>query len=90
MYPVAFIVAKDISIKADFSHKDEEHITQAAKGSASVGFGPFSIGGSYGYGNTEDTFNSDFQNGEIKVPGMQIIGWVSRVIPYSPKSSSKN
>jgi len=85
MYPVAFIVARDIIIKADFSHEDEEHITQSTSSSASVGYGPFSIGGNYGYGKTEDSFNSDYQNGEIRVPGMQIIGWVSRVIPASPK-----
>jgi hypothetical protein len=85
MYPVAFIVAKEISIKANFSHEEEDHIKQTLKTSASVGYGPFSIGGSYGYGKTEDKVDSDFQNGEIKVPGMQIIGWVSRLIPFSPK-----
>lgn len=89
MYPVAFIVAKDITIKADFSHEDEEHIKQSAKTAASVGYGPFSIGGSYGYGKTDDKFNSDYQNGEIRVPGMQIIGWVSRLIPFSPKLDAK-
>lgn len=88
MYPVAFIVAKDIVIKADFSHEDEEHISQAVKSSVSVGYGPFSISGSYGYGKTEDNFNSDYQNGEIRVPGMQIIGWVSRVTPASPKMNA--
>lgn len=85
MYPVAFIVARNISIKANFSHEDEEHIRQSAKTSGSVGFGPFSVGGSYGYGKSEDKLNSDFQNGEIKVPGMQIIGWVSRLVPNSPR-----
>ncbi len=85
MYPVAFVVARDITIKAGFSHEEEEHTKESVKTSASVGWGPFSIGGSYGYGKTEDKFDSDFQNGEIRVPGMQIIAWVSRVIPYSPK-----
>jgi hypothetical protein len=85
MYPVAFIIAKDISIKAGFSQEEEEHIKQSLKTSASVSYGPFSIGGSYGYGRTEDKLDSNFQNGEIKVPGMQIIGWVSKVVPYSPK-----
>lgn len=86
MYPVAFIVAKDIQIKADFSHEDEEHIREAMKTNTSVGWGPFSIGGSYGYGRTKDTFHSDYQNGELKLSGMQIIGWVSRVVPYFPQS----
>ncbi len=85
MYPVAFIVAKDINIKANFSHEEEEHIKQSIKASTSVGFGPFTIGGNYGYGKTKDRISSNFANGEIKVAGMQIIGWVSRVVPYSPK-----
>ena len=85
MYPVSFIVARDVVIKAEFSHEDEQHISQSVNTSASVGYGPFSIGGSYGYGKTEDNFNSDYQNGSIQIPGIQIIGWVSRVIPASPK-----
>lgn len=85
MYPVAFVVASDICIKANFSHEDEEHIKESAHASTSVGWGPFSIGGSYGYGKTEDTFHSDYQNGELRVPGMQIIAWISRVVPFSPR-----
>lgn len=90
MYPVAFIVARDITIKADFSHEEEEHFKESIKTSISVGYGPFSVGGSYGYGRTEDSFDSDFQNGEIKIPGMQIIGWVSKIVPFSPKLDSNN
>lgn len=89
MYPVAFIVAKDISIKANFSHEEESHIKESIKSSASVGFGPFSIGGSYGYGKSDDKMDSNFQDGEIKVPGMQIIGWISKVVPFSPQNKSE-
>lgn len=85
MYPVAFVVAKDISIKADFSKEDLDIIEESYKAGVSVGWGPFAIGGSYGYGNTEETFHSEFQNGELKVPGMQIIAWISRVVPLSTK-----
>lgn len=85
MFPVAFVVAKDISIKADFSKEDQDIIEQSYKAGASVGWGPFSIGGSYGYGSSESKFHSEFQNGEIKIPGMQIIAWISRVIPFSTK-----
>lgn len=85
MYPVAFVVAKDISIKANFSHEEESHIKESVKTSASVGVGPFSIGGSYGYGKSEDNMESDFQNGEIRVPGMQIIAWISKLVPFSPQ-----
>lgn len=85
MYPVAFVVAKDISIKADFTKEDRDIIEESYKAGVSVGWGPFAIGGSYGYGNSEETFHSEFQNGELKVPGMQIIAWISRVVPLSTK-----
>ena len=70
-------------LRPDWSERHQ--YKESVKSSASVGFGPFSIGGSYGYGKTEDKFNSDYQNGEIRVPGMQIVAWVSRLIPLSPQ-----
>ncbi|MGH1433315.1 MAG: hypothetical protein ACRBG0_02545 [Lewinella sp.] len=86
MYPVAFIVAKDIRIKADWSHEDKEIISRAVSGKASVSYGPFATGtASYDHKSGSSAFNADFQNGEIKIPGMQIIGWVSRLTPSSPK-----
>lgn len=85
MYPVAFVVASNIVIKAAFSHEDQEIIKQSLSTSVSASYGPFSISGKYGYGRSQDNSNADFQNGEIRVPGMQIIGWVSRLIPSSPQ-----
>jgi hypothetical protein len=82
---VAFVVAKNITIEAKFSHEEEEHFKQAIKTSVSVGYGPFSVGGSYGYGSSKDRFESNFQNGKITIPGMQIIGWISKVTPPSPQ-----
>jgi hypothetical protein len=88
MYPVAFIVAKNIKIKAEFSHEDQEFIKKAVHAGTSVGFGPFSISGKYGYGHSSESFNSDFQNGTIFIPGYQVIAWVSRLTPFSPKMST--
>jgi hypothetical protein len=87
MIPVAFIVARDITIKADFTEEDKKHISQSASAGAKVGWGPFSVGGSYKYGHEEDHTNASFQDGAIKIPGMQIIGWVSRLMPASPLQS---
>lgn len=89
MYPVAFIVARDIEITANFTKEDQEIIEQSAKAGAKVSYGPFSIGGSYEYGNKTEHFESQVSDGKLRVPGMQIIGWVSRVMPASPKKSRK-
>lgn len=90
MYPVAFIVARDIEITADFTTEDEKNIEQSASVGGSVGYGPFSVGGNYKYGNKSDHLDTKISNGTLKVPGMQIIGWVSRVTPASPIRSKKD
>ncbi len=84
MYPVAFIVARDIRIKADFSQEEMDTISRKIEAGASVSYGPFTVGGKYSHGHEEEHMKSSFENGELKVPGMQIIGWVNRVIPACP------
>jgi hypothetical protein len=89
MYPIAFIVARDIEITANFTKEDQEIISQSASASARASYGPFSISGGYKYGNETDHFESNVSDGKLKVPGMQVIGWVSRALPPSPKRSRK-
>lgn len=89
MYPVAFIVARDIEITANFTKEDLEIIKQSASAETKVSYGPFSIGGSYKYGNEKEHSELEVSDGKLRVPGMQIIGWVSRVMPPSPKRSRK-
>ena len=90
MYPVAFIVAKDITIEADFTEEDRTFISQAVSASASVSWGPFSVGGGYKYGNEKEHIETSLESGKLRIPGMQVIGWVSRVMPASPKKSRKD
>lgn len=90
MYPVAFIVARDIEITANFTSTDQEMISQAVSAGGSVSYGPFSVGGNYKYGNDTDHLDTKVTDGKLKVPGMQIIGWVSRVMPASPIRSKKD
>jgi hypothetical protein len=83
LIPTAFVVARDISISADFSDQDKSHIESATSGSASVGWGPFSISGSYSHSESHDTFSSSFSGGQLNVPGIQVIAWVSEIVPMS-------
>ena len=84
LLPTAFIVARNISISGDWSSEDKSHIESATSGSASVGWGPFQIGGNYSTSSSKDTFVSNFQDGSIKIPGLQIIAWVSEIVPQCP------
>ncbi|WP_347265873.1 hypothetical protein [Paracoccus sp. (in: a-proteobacteria)] len=87
MYPVAFIVARDITIEADFSEEDKSIISQAVSAEASVSWGPFSVGGGYKYGSDKEHLETSLESGKLRIPGMQVIGWVSRVMPACPRQS---
>lgn len=81
--PTAFIVARDISITANWSTEDKSHVEDSIATKASVGWGPFSVNGSYSHGSSSDYFNSTFNGSTLNIPGIQIIGWVNEIVNYS-------
>ena len=84
LIPVAFVVMSDVTITADFSEDDKKHIDSATSGSASVGWGPFSVSGHYSHSDSKDMSKATFDGGSIRVPGMQIVAWISEITPISP------
>ncbi len=88
--PTAFVVMSDVKIKADFTSKDESHIASATSGSASVGWGPFSISSKYSHSESEDKTKATYASGVISIPGMQIIAWVNEIVPACPLMDSPN
>ena len=83
LIPTAFIVARNISITANWSTQDKSHVEDSITTHASVGWGPFAVSGSYSHGSTSDHFNSTFDGGTLVIPGIQIIGWVNEIVPRS-------
>jgi len=81
LIPSAFVVMNDVTIKSDFSEKDQSHIASATSGSTSVGWGPFSISGSYSHSESHDKLKATYAGGVLSVPGMQIVAWVNEIIP---------
>lgn len=84
LLPTAFVVARKVIISANWSREDYDFVKKQTQGGGGFGIGPFRIGGSYGHSSTSETFHSAFANGRIEVPGAQIIGWISQVVPYCP------
>lgn len=84
LLPQTFVVARNIKISSSFTTEDKSHIEKAISGTTTVGWGPFKISGHYSHKSSQDTFNSTFDGGTLTVPGMQIIGWVSAIVPFSP------
>ncbi len=78
------IAVRNVIIRADFSHTDKQEMMSRISGSASAGFGCFSIRGSY----TETTHTIDvkatFDGTELRIPQPQIIGYLGILLPKSP------
>ncbi len=47
LIPTGFVVARNVSVSADFSTKDQDFIKNAISTNVSAGWGPFSISGNY-------------------------------------------
>ncbi|MGI4862535.1 MAG: hypothetical protein ACRYFZ_01335 [Janthinobacterium lividum] len=84
LLPTSFVVVKGVTIKAKWSQKDRDFIKKQTNAGGGFGIGPFQISGSYAHSSSKETFTSSIAGDSIIVPGVQIIGWVSQVVPYSP------
>jgi hypothetical protein len=86
--PTSWILIKDLDIKwASFKSDWEEH-ENSTKGKGGVGWGPFAIRGSYNHHGKQRDFNADASGESLKVPGIQLLGYVSAINPACPSEDS--
>ncbi|MDR2001936.1 MAG: hypothetical protein LBQ74_02800 [Prevotella sp.] len=90
LIPSAFIIARNIAITANWTSEDRSHVENSISTKARVGWGPFAVSGSYSHGSSSDYFHATFDGGTLKIPGMQIIGWVNQIVPYSAPLGDDN
>jgi hypothetical protein len=91
LIPTAFVVAKDVSIKSNFTSQDTSHFVSdsTSRERRGWGWGPFSGGGRYSHTRSvKDTFQSSYSNGVLKLPGLQLIAWISTITPPSPPKAA--
>lgn len=88
MYTTALIIAREFTLTGEFSSEDKSKITKSVEGTASAGWGPFQISGSYAHGSSQESLNSTFNGSTLSVPGIQIIGYVNTFTPYCPPDNS--
>jgi hypothetical protein len=80
----SLILVKDLSIKWDDWKSHWDAHKSSTSGSASVGWGPFAVHGSYSHHSQERNFSADDEGESLKVPGIQLVGYVSTINPGSP------
>lgn len=84
LYPTGFVVARNVTIEADFSEEDSKTISSTVDTKASGGWGPFTFSGKYGHSSSNTEFQSKVNNGKLVFPGLQLLAWISTVTPASP------
>ena len=57
------------------------------KAGGTVGYGPFIVGGGYSQSNREGESNLDVQDASITVKGLQLVGFLSALFPYTANPS---
>jgi hypothetical protein len=89
LVPTAFVVAKDVTITADFSEEDKKVVKNMVNTKAEGGWGPFSVSGKYGHKSSQEDFSSKFDGSSLKLPGFQVVAWINSITPPSPPSDAK-
>ena len=87
-YTTGFLLAKEISMKfrGVDSSTSSHAVQESASASLSGGYGPFSAKASFSYGHQSSNLKvSSTSDGlQINIPGAQIIGYYTSVLPRFP------
>jgi hypothetical protein len=84
------VLISDLTIQWNHTQQDIDTLKTAASGGGSVGIGPFHISGSHSeeHSKYDNVFDNHSQG--LKIEGVQLIGYVSTIMPGSPKKNGKD
>lgn len=83
-YPTIAVFARNIVIESkEFASAFEHEQSQVSAG-GSVGWGPFSLSGSYGHGESTTAWQATRDGAKLRVPGMQLIAFVNELTGAAP------
>lgn len=84
-YPVAFVIAKDVTIKFKLDQSSMQQASEYMQENSSVGGGFLCFSASSASSSTHRSqsyyFESSGEDVTIKIPGPQILGWVMEFVP---------
>ena len=83
--PTAFVLAKNVQIKGNWSESDQQAISHHLSTSASFGYGPFSLKGSYSNASGSGYSSHTDADGTITSDGTYVIGVILSQVPFSPR-----
>ena len=85
----SLILIKDVKITWATSSAEKEFNKVTKEGKGAIGWGPIRLGGGVDKGSESTVSSSERADKELGVAGIQLIGYVSEILPSSPFISSK-
>lgn len=87
--PTEILVIKDLEISTTSIHDHYDMLHKETSGGGSFGYGIFCLGvqagGNYSHSMTSEITTNEDNSESLKVSGVQILGWLSELVPMSPK-----
>jgi hypothetical protein len=83
-YPLQAVFVRNVEITSASLAQAYDAYSSSVSASASVGWGPFSVNGSYSHAESGDHFHAEREGNTIRIPGLQIIGFVNHLLPKTP------
>lgn len=83
--PKQIVVIKDLYIKTNHIHEHFDSLKTKTSAGGSFGIGPFSLSGQYSHSKSTSTQTAEKEGEGLRVKGIQILGWISHLVPMSPK-----
>lgn len=85
LLPSSIIIARDLQISAAWSQTDVILIRDRLE-KRDLSFGPFALSGQYErpHGKIANVTSATFDGVNISAPGLQVVGWLSNLVPACP------
>jgi hypothetical protein len=82
--PTTAILARNVKIIGQLTKTEEERVSTAINGEASLGIGPFSITGRVSYKDKTEKIRGSIAGNVIEIADTQIIAAISQILPRLP------
>jgi hypothetical protein len=83
-YATSALFVDQVRITSSQWSNHSDYIAKSVSAGGSVGYGPFSVGGSYSHGSTSGNTAYHFEGDTLVIDGIQLVGTINNLIPQSP------
>ncbi len=87
LIPQAFIAVRGLEASGIWSDADIARIQTAIAGSEPAEFARFLLNGSYLSNGKSIAYRATFDDEVLTFPGVHIVGWINRILPFLPPKS---